>query len=66
MTNITRSAEYRTLALPIFMVRLISVWLKMCVIVSDARKRLSVHDDPQPTGCGSFCTSPIIFRRNTV
>lgn len=48
MTNITRSAEYRTLALPIFMVRLISVWLKMCVIVSDARKRLSVHDDPQP------------------
>ena len=30
------------------MVRLISVWLKTCVIVSDARKRLSVHDDPQP------------------
>lgn len=66
MTNITRSAEYRTLALPIFMVRLISVWLKMCVIVSDARKRLSVHDDPQPNRLRVFLYQPHHFRRNTV
>ena len=48
MTNITRLPNTVTLALPILWLRLISVWLKMCVIVSDARKRLSVHDDPQP------------------
>ena len=61
MTNITRLPNTVTLALPIFMVRLISVWLKMCVIVSDARKRLSVHDDPQRTGCGSFLYQPHHF-----
>ena len=36
MTNITRSAEYRYLALPTLWVRLIRVWLKTCVIVADA------------------------------
>ena len=36
MTNIARSAEYRYFSFTYFMVRLISVWLKTCVIVSDA------------------------------
>ena len=66
MTNITRSAEYRYFSFTYFYGKAYSVWLKMCVIVSDARKRLSVHDDPQPNRLRVFLYQPHHFRRNTV